>query len=457
MESEQAIPQSITRIATVILAGAGTLSIVALGYVVYYYAWTRQRVLSGWPSVFLYYICPTVFAALLFATLRLGARWKVRAALALSSTFVMLYLSEALLTVVLTMPSMQRQVKNQGRAAAAKARGIPFDARTPLQVADDLRAQGTNAEISIYPSAQFEKRFANVWKATVRSNGVDMVPLAGISNRLTVLCNESGEYITYWSDQHGFNNPRNLWDKTVDIAAIGDSYVQGWCVGAEANFVSLIRQRYPATLNLGIGGDGPLSELATLKEYAEPIKPRVVLWFYFDNDLMDVGVEKASPILMRYLTDGFSQRLFGRQSEIDRALSEFLAAAKAQNNATANFVEFGGAMQALWRHPGTVASVLKLVELRTGLGLPHGKGPQPTLVDPEGVELLAKTLTEAKKSVDRWGGRLYLVFLPTWDRYVPDGIYHPGRDEVLMIASELGIPTIDLHPRFLAQEDPLAL
>src|SRR5262249_49715558 len=146
----------------------------------------------------------------------------------------------------------------QVRAAAANARGIPFDTRTPLQVADNLRAQGANAEISLYPTAQFEKRFANVWKATMRSNGVEMLPLAGISDRLTVLCHESGQYVTYLSDQHGFNNPPDLWDRTVEIAAIGDSYAQGMCVAPEANFVSLIRHRYPATLNLGIQGDGPL-------------------------------------------------------------------------------------------------------------------------------------------------------------------------------------------------------
>src|SRR5262245_61869290 len=137
MDSEQGVPPSITKVANVILAGAGMLCILALGYVVYYYAWTRQRVLTGWAAIFLYYICPTLFAALLFATRRLTARWKVRVALVVSSTFVMLYLSEVLLTIIFAMPSVKQHAHKQVRAAAANARGIPFDTRTPLQVADN--------------------------------------------------------------------------------------------------------------------------------------------------------------------------------------------------------------------------------------------------------------------------------------------------------------------------------
>jgi hypothetical protein len=458
MDNERAVPPPITTIATVILAGAGTLCLLALGYFVYFYAWTRQRVLTGWAAVFLYYVCPPVFAALLFAALRLSARRKVRVALMLSSTVLMFYLSEALLTVPFAMPSVQQRMRQRVRATAVRARGIPFDTRTPQQVTDDLRARGFDAVRSLYPTAQFEKRFADLWKAKVRSNDVEILPLAGISNRLTVLCNESGEYATYRSDQHGFNNSPNLWNAAVDVVAIGDSGVQGMCVPTEKNFVSLIRQRYPATLNLGIQGNGPLVELATLKEYAEPFKPRLVLWFYNDNDFGGLKEEKTSPLLMRYLSDGFSQGLMGRQREIDDALTDFLKAAEARNADWTDLTELREVMRDLRQQPGATAmSVLKLIEVRTRLGLPIGQSTGPRLADSETVKLLGEVLADAKKSVERWGGRFYLVWLPSWDYYVPSGgIILPGRDEFLMTASELGIPTLDLYHSFLAHE-PLSL
>jgi hypothetical protein len=93
----------------------------------------------------------------------------------------------------------------------------------------------------------------------------------------------------------------------------------------------LFRDRYPATLNLGGGGNGPLLMLATLKEYAEPVKARTVLWFYFeDNDLTDLRKEKNAPLLMRYLTDGFRQGLFGQQAAIDRSLAAYMEKAEIE-------------------------------------------------------------------------------------------------------------------------------
>ena len=41
-------------------------------------------------------------------------------------------------------------------------------------------------------------------------------------------------------------------------------------------------------INLGVGGFGPLLELAALTEYLTPLKPPVVLWVFFEgNDLTD--------------------------------------------------------------------------------------------------------------------------------------------------------------------------
>src|SRR5208282_1555056 len=132
-----------------------------------------------------------------------------------------------------------------------------------------------------------------------------------------------GQYSIFRSDEHGFNNPPGVWNaKPSQIVALGDSFTTGACVGPDEGFVSLIQKKYPATLNLGSGGNGPLVELAAMDEYAVALKPKIVLWCFFEgNDLDDLRHESAKPILMRYLQqDGFSQNLVGRQMEIDEAM-----------------------------------------------------------------------------------------------------------------------------------------
>ncbi len=101
----------------------------------------------------------------------------------------------------------------------------------------------------------------------------------------------------------------------------------------DKSFISAIRRRHPGTLNLGIGGNGPLVMLATIREYAQIVKPKVVLWFYFEgNDLADLGNERKNPVLSQYLTNNeFSQGLFNRQAEIDRALVAYLESVPKTN------------------------------------------------------------------------------------------------------------------------------
>jgi hypothetical protein len=88
--------------------------------------------------------------------------------------------------------------------------------------------------------------------------------------------NENGPCTIYDNDEHGFHNPRGIWKRDhINIAAFGDSFTHGACVPSGRNFVALIRQHFPATLNLGIGRNGPLLELASLKEYLPHLKPQL--------------------------------------------------------------------------------------------------------------------------------------------------------------------------------------
>jgi hypothetical protein len=293
--------------------------------------------------------------------------------------------------------------------------------------------------------------------------------VASLSNTLVVLCNESGQFLTYRSDAHGFNNPPDVWDSApIDVAAVGDSFTQGYCV--ENSFVNLIRKRHHATLNLGMEGNGGLVMLATIKEYARVARPKVVLWFYFEgNDLQDLSRERQSSLLQKYLTKGFSQNLFSRQSEIDRALGDYLETVEVKSSVSIKLAEVWALLRNLKPLQTSLVPVIKLSEMRQRLGMIHGTNIQANPGAPlapnaeraqwarSQTDLLYEILLEAKREVEEWGGQLYFVYLPTYQQYAPGNEANTERDDVLSLAGKAGLPVIDIHQTFRNHEDPLAL
>jgi lysophospholipase L1-like esterase len=89
-------------------------------------------------------------------------------------------------------------------------------------------------------------------------------------------------------DHNGFRNDVDL--EQVDVAAIGDSFVEAALLPSEEAVVKLLEQRLGGTaINLGQAAYGLKQELVVLERYALPLRPRLVLWFFFGgNDLRDV-------------------------------------------------------------------------------------------------------------------------------------------------------------------------
>ena len=78
----------------------------------------------------------------------------------------------------------------------------------------------------------------------------------------------------------------------VDIMLTGDSFTAGYSVHADENIAALLRSSGFSTINVGkAGSNGPLIELAVLKEYAEPLEPKIVLWLYYVYDIDDLELE----------------------------------------------------------------------------------------------------------------------------------------------------------------------
>ena len=145
--------------------------------------------------------------------------------------------------------------------------------------------------------------------------------LGGISYSNTVLCNENGFFATYQSDRYGFNNLDEAWEKDkIKYLLVGDSFVHGHCVNRPDDISSVLRKLSKnSVLNLGFGGNGPLIEYATLREYLKPNVENIIWVFFDENDLkINLKEELSSDILNKYLIDqNFSQNLKNKQTKID--------------------------------------------------------------------------------------------------------------------------------------------
>jgi hypothetical protein len=319
------------------------------------------------------------------------------------------------------------------------------DQRSVHDVVRDLRAEGRRAYPVLSGRTLLVRRADGALVSSIAIDGRETIPLGGIADVLTVYCNEDGSYLIYASDEHGFHNPSGLWARPrLDVAAVGDSFTHGACVPSDRNMVALIRGRFPATLNLGMAGNGPLTELAAIKEYLPKRRPRVVLWFYYEgNDVSkDLFIERKAPGLVAYLDEGFAQGLENRQPAIDAALATEVEKAYEATPADAP----APAPQAV-----KFLDVLLLRHLRDALGLAVGNADIP---------LFRRVMGEANRTVAGWGGRLYFVYLPSEARYLGLGgrIAQSGlRTRVLATVRGLGIPVIDIHVSFADSPTPRRL
>lgn len=450
--------KSIQRVANIILLGAGTSCILFLLYNIARHGWA------------LHYLVFPVLAIAFFAALRFQVSARVNLALFLASMAIGLYGAEVLLGQVILSPSRfnvndwlnfpedANSSVAVNRIKQEKSINASFDTRTRLEVVKDLRKQGIRAFPDVFPAVLFQSNGKQVLRSLFTAGNVEFLPLASISNVITVFCNESGEYIVYSSDEHGFHNPPGLWMKgKADIVALGDSYAHGACVPSDQGFVSVIRSHYPATINLGVNGNGPLAMLATLKEYASFLKPRIVLWFYYEgNDIRDLdGREKYSPLLREYLAQSFTQNLIFRQDEVDHALTKYLERTMESRGTSFNAEEFiklyhlrGSILSAIKRRQGREGLQIELLEHLERDGAPSAK---------EDLELFKAVLREASHTVLSWGGQMYFVYLPTWERYRLPELASKDRENVLDMVSGLAIPTVDIHGPFARHPDPLSL
>ena len=393
-------------------------------------SWTHAVTHFGLPAALLI----GVLAALLLPT---AARLAV--AISLAAAIPAIYAAEIYLVAI------------RHTNGSAAANGANFDARDKLRVLEDLRRDGDNAYPATYVRSLLRADESGAL-VPVLAGDAPLLPLAGVPDATLVACNEIGQWMIYRGDRHGFLNPPGVWNANPRVALIGDSFVHGHCVNPDQTIAAHLARRFGPLLNLGNGGDGPLAELATLREYAEPIRPPVVLWFFYEgNDLTkDFDLEWRAPILRAYLDDpGFRQDLMARREEIALRLRRHLDERLSETVARIEHPFM------LWRDIAQVYHLRKSLGLGIlALGVIDGDLDQ-------NIDRFARVIDAAARSVRGWGGQMIFVYVPDGERYFGAIKYNPVRERirrsVIAIARANGLPIADLDAVLAADPNPANL
>jgi hypothetical protein len=329
------------------------------------------------------------------------------------------------------------------------------------------RAAGQPVTIQYSPN-----NFVEGDRSLALADGTRILPLAGVADLPTIMCREGPRpFAEYVADEHGFNNPRGLWQKSIDLAFIGDSMTYGACLPERDHFIGQIRRQYPAALNLSNGGIGPLFYLAIAREFLPAIRPKYVFYMYDENnDLYFVNVpgrgdlvtEYGHKILRRYLEDeNFSQHTIERGQQIRNALRQLtentIVAALSVRTLEKRITKVLGLSQtraALRPTRGNPASPLAPPRVQNADTPRPSEGSQPVgseqrapASSPDYLEIFKTTFAKTVRVADAAGAKLVFVNIPAQGT-VCDGITHPWKKPVLEYVIQRGVDVIDLEKDF---------
>ncbi|MES2178237.1 MAG: hypothetical protein V4550_10260 [Gemmatimonadota bacterium] len=299
------------------------------------------------------------------------------------------------------------------------------DTRAPLVVATEMQEHGVDAVPRLYRP---------YFRQVAGASGIR--PLSGVSGVLTVMCAEDGRYRTYKSDRFGFSNPDSVWNSAADVVILGDSFMLGECVDPSMTVAAQLRTRGVHATSLGVSGNGPLSELATLIEFGSLARPKTVVWVYYEgNDLADLANELSDSVLVSYLASGTPRSVAMRQPQVDSLLRAAIAADQREYRAylSAPFAR--------------ARFTLLLKSTRSKLMLPELKriGDPSTgcVVD----STFERVLVAGRDAARRLGAEFRFAYLPTDARDADKCSREASvtRPQVLALVKRLGIQVTDLE------------
>jgi hypothetical protein len=300
----------------------------------------------------------------------------------------------------------------------------------------------------------------------MRKNGTHVYPLINpIGSNLhrlnpipkveTLLGEEGYGWITYFSDENGFRNPNDLYNSSekIEIFAVGDSYCIGRDVPNSDNWSVVLRDIAGRSVyNAGISAASSLHELAILLKYGVPKRPKVVLWLYYDNDILALNKEMHNEYLSKCLLlperGVFAlQPGCGEHAMSDEALKAWF------DKGLADPIRMGMHGEDFRKKPLIRMLRLhsrfidKLIEMTDEQVLYHEEMLQACQ---ESGTALKRILLSAKQSVAPFDGEVLFVYLPQWAHWVPEysDTFDLVRNEVVSLAQEAGLPVLDMKQRF---------
>lgn len=326
-----------------------------------------------------------------------------------------------------------REVNEKKKEIILKQQGFKYDKRNKMQVYKDEFLKNKNTSVTITPK-------------TFNDTSKKIHFLSGKSNSYTIGCNENGYYSSYLSDRYGFNNPNETWDEDkIEYLIVGDSFAHGECVSDTNDIGSIIRNISKKTvLNLGYKGNGPLSMLASLKEYA-PNNFKNLLWLYFEgNDLDDLTAELEISILKKYYTDNnFFQNLKNKQSYIDKQVDQIiLDSIKLEDQIYSENK----------KNSKLKYKILKFIRLDNSKEM-FFKLTNKNIKKKNSLINLKKILILVKKFTEEKNVNLYFVYLPQYERYKKKIFWNDNNyKEIKKIMHDLNIKTIDINSEIFEKE-----
>ena len=420
-----------------------SFSIILLLYVVYraefYHSGTK------FDFYIKYYLASIALIVLSIISYYLRKEIKIKILTILIATFLIFYFIEGYIAI---RDFVKKNYREKVIREEIKKTGIKYDDRTKWQVYLDLKKEDPNVVIATDPY-----HFLNETNQTI-------FPLASISNKKTISCNENGYHQIYQSDRYGFNNLDNEWDKKqTEFLLVGDRFTVGDCVNEPdtigGNLKKFINNK-GGVLNLGQGGNGPLMEYATLREYLPITNTKRVIWIYCEsNDLVGrpgaegLKAELNNKILLKYLNDQrFTQNLHLKQKEIDTKVNKKLISMirnVKQLQSESKFFKFI-----------KLFNLRKLTKITIDNLLQKPSSSPPQTISPE----FKKIIILAKNFVEKNGANFYFVYLTERERYFYkdfDDNLHDYR-KVVQFIKESNIPIIDINKElFQDHKDPLSL
>ena len=401
---------------------------------------------------YIYYILAFIFILVSFVSFFFSSKVKIYFKIICITLLFGIYILEISIYIYNSKIEISADKElDQKKINYEKQTGMKYDDRSKYEVYIQAKNLNPKTVVAVHPH-YFAK-----YKELSSHN---ILPLSGISYSPTILCNENGYYSFYESDRYGFNNPDEVWNSDeTEFLIIGGSYTNGSCVNRPHDMASVLRTiSNKNVITVGMGGNGPLLQLASLREYFNS-SVKNIIWIYYDFNLLDLKNELNYPsmILKNYLTNkSYSQNLINKQNFIDKIGIEAIefAIKKDEDIAINQNLKIEKALSSL-KNEKLLTKLLKIIKLHNIRKRLLYTFFQENNYPEEEFKLI---MSKAKKLAEDNNANFYLVYLPTHQRYLTNSssIMYDFKYEIYSkvkkIAFDLDINFIDLHKDFLDKQ-----